>query len=147
VLATELRSCCASGGENCRLFGAAGYNGHLGDLPSQWPIVSLKAITVFRLDGFGMLRGYSVTLGKKRSGDGASRRWIGDLVPSVQRLEHGQPSGTQSNPGWSPFGTSDASHDWWNIGEQNGFARFNLSGNVLNIVWGSPNDGNTGHVL
>jgi hypothetical protein len=58
-------------------------------------------------------------------------------------IELGQPSGTQSNPGWDPFGTSDTSHDWWNIGEQNGFALFNVSGDVLNIVWGSPNDNNT----
>jgi hypothetical protein len=58
-------------------------------------------------------------------------------------LEHGQPSGTQSNPGWNPFDTSDTGHDWWNIGEQNGYARFSMRGNVLNIVWGSPNDNNT----
>ena len=58
-------------------------------------------------------------------------------------IEHGQPSGTQSNPGWDPFGSNDTTHDWFNIGEQNGFVNFNLSGNALNIVWGSPNDNNT----
>jgi hypothetical protein len=52
--------------------------------------------------------------------------------------------GTFSNPGWDPFGTPDAAaHQWWNIGEQNGSAGFNLSGNALTIVWGSPNNDNT----
>ena len=47
-----------------------------------------------------------------------------------------------SNQGWDPFGPADISHHWWNIGN-GGSVGFNLSGNVLNILWGSPNDDNT----
>jgi hypothetical protein len=48
-----------------------------------------------------------------------------------------------SNQGWDPFGPSDTSHHWWNVGEYGGSVGFNLSGKDLNIVWGSPNDNNT----
>ena len=48
-----------------------------------------------------------------------------------------------SNNGWDPFGPSDTSHHWWNIGDYGGSVVFNLSGTGLNIVWGSPNDNNT----
>jgi hypothetical protein len=48
-----------------------------------------------------------------------------------------------SNQGWDPFGPADTSHHWWNIGNIGGSVGFDLSGNVLNIVWGSPNDNNT----
>ncbi|WP_294540005.1 hypothetical protein [uncultured Rhodoblastus sp.] len=44
-----------------------------------------------------------------------------------------------SNQGWDPFGPSDTSHHWWNIGEGGGSVGFNLSGSNLKIVWGSPN--------
>lgn len=46
----------------------------------------------------------------------------------------------QSNNGWSPYGTTDTTHQWWNIGEGGGQVTFNLSGNALNIIWGSPNN-------
>jgi hypothetical protein len=48
-----------------------------------------------------------------------------------------------SNQGWDPFGPSDTSHHWWNIGNSDGSVGFNLSGTDLKIVWGSPNDNNT----
>jgi len=48
-----------------------------------------------------------------------------------------------SNNGWDPFGPNDTTHHWWNIGNVGGSVVFNLSGNVLNIVWGSPNNDNT----
>jgi hypothetical protein len=51
--------------------------------------------------------------------------------------------GGLTNQGWDPFGPDDKSHHWWNIGNGGGSVGFNLSGNVLNIVWGSPNDDNT----
>jgi hypothetical protein len=60
-------------------------------------------------------------------------------------LKTGQPNDIpdQDNPGWGPFGLSDTTHNWWNIGSVNGSAAFNLSGNSLTIVWGSPNNINT----
>jgi hypothetical protein len=64
-------------------------------------------------------------------------------ISSGAVIETGQPSGTQSNPGWSPFGSADTLHTWWNIGEVNGEVDFARSGNTLYIVWGSPNDNNT----
>jgi hypothetical protein len=48
-----------------------------------------------------------------------------------------------SNQGWDPFGPSDTSHHWWNVGNYGGSVGFNLSGSALRIVWGSPNDNNT----
>jgi hypothetical protein len=44
------------------------------------------------------------------------------------------------NPGWNPYGTSDATHSWWNI--EGGTVTFNGSSDALTIVWGSPNDNN-----
>ena len=44
------------------------------------------------------------------------------------------------NPGWSPYGLSDTTHQWWNI--EGGQVTMNGSGNGLTIVWGSPNDNN-----
>jgi hypothetical protein len=44
------------------------------------------------------------------------------------------------NPGWSPYGASDTTHQWWNI--EGGQVTFNEPGNGLTIVWGSPNDNN-----
>jgi len=44
------------------------------------------------------------------------------------------------NPGWSPYGTSDTTHSWWNI--EGGQVTFNGPGDALTIVWGSPNDNN-----
>ena len=44
--------------------------------------------------------------------------------------------------GWDPFGTSDTTNQWWNIGLNNGYATFNTTGSVLSIIWGSPNDDN-----
>ncbi|HVQ69418.1 MAG TPA: PEPxxWA-CTERM sorting domain-containing protein [Bradyrhizobium sp.] len=65
----------------------------------------------------------------------------GNLYASTNtELKTGQPSGSQSNNGWGPFGTTDATHSWWNIGDVNSFAGFNVSGNFLSIVWGSPNN-------
>lgn len=63
------------------------------------------------------------------------------------QIQTGQP-GSNANPipltnmGWDPFGTSDTTHQWWNIGLNNGYAVFNMSGSVLNLIWGSPNDDN-----
>lgn len=45
-----------------------------------------------------------------------------------------------NNQGWDPYGPADTTHHWWNIGNPNGYAGFNISGSVLNIVWGSPNE-------
>lgn len=65
----------------------------------------------------------------------------GNLYASTNtELKTGQPGGSQPNNGWGPFGTSDTTHNWWNIGDVNSFAGFNISGSSLNIVWGSPNN-------
>ena len=62
---------------------------------------------------------------------------------SGAQLQFGQNGPFLSNPGWDPFGPgTDTSHHWWNIGNAFGSVVFNLSGNVLNIVWGSPNNDN-----
>lgn len=58
-------------------------------------------------------------------------------------LVSGQPGGSnpsQPNQGWSPFGTADTTHHWWNLGDNNTSVTFNISG-PLAIVWGSPNNG------
>jgi hypothetical protein len=63
------------------------------------------------------------------------------------QIQTGQP-GSNANPipltnlGWDPFGSSDTTHQWWNIGLNNGYAIFNTTGSVLNLIWGSPNDDN-----
>ena len=63
------------------------------------------------------------------------------------QVQTGQP-GDNANPipltnmGWDPFGTSDHTNQWWNIGLNNGYAIFNMTGSVLNLIWGSPNDDN-----
>jgi hypothetical protein len=58
------------------------------------------------------------------------------------QIQFGQTGTGLTNNGWDPFGpgapTTDTSHHWWNIGNADGSVGFNLSGNVLNIVWGSP---------
>jgi hypothetical protein len=58
------------------------------------------------------------------------------------QVERGQPwqngnAPELANPGWDPYGRSDASHIWWNVEDNS--VTFNLSGHALNIVWGSPN--------
>ncbi|WXU09274.1 PEPxxWA-CTERM sorting domain-containing protein [Bradyrhizobium symbiodeficiens] len=62
----------------------------------------------------------------------------------------GQPSSSLNNPGWDPFGTSDTTHNWINIGNSGVSLTFHLADlmssikdNVLYIVWGSPNGDNT----
>jgi hypothetical protein len=63
------------------------------------------------------------------------------------QIQTGQP-GSNDNPipltnlGWDPFGSSDTTHQWWNIGLINGNVIFNTTGSVLNLIWGSPNDDN-----
>jgi hypothetical protein len=55
----------------------------------------------------------------------------------------GQPGGSnpsQPNQGWDPFGTTDKTHSWYNLGDSNTSVTFNLSGPFA-IVWGSPNNG------
>jgi hypothetical protein len=67
-------------------------------------------------------------------------------VGSVQ-IDVGQPGGSnpsQPNSGWDPYGLTDTTHNWWNLGDGNTSVTFNLSG-PLAIVWGSPNDGRAGH--
>ncbi len=55
-----------------------------------------------------------------------------------------------SNSGWDPFGTSDTTHNWIDIGNSGVSLTFSLASltnsiwnNVLYIVWGSPNGDNT----
>lgn len=55
-----------------------------------------------------------------------------------------------NNPGWDPFGTSDTTHNWIDIGNSGVSLTFSLASlassirnNVLYIVWGSPNGDNT----
>jgi hypothetical protein len=63
------------------------------------------------------------------------------------QIQTGQP-GSNANPlglsnlGWDPFGSTDTTHQWWNIGAVNGNAVFNMTGSILNLIWGSPNDDN-----
>jgi hypothetical protein len=59
------------------------------------------------------------------------------------QIQLGQTGTGLSNNGWDPYGPNDATHHWWNIGDPNGSVGFNLSSNILEIVWGSPNDKNT----
>jgi hypothetical protein len=64
------------------------------------------------------------------------------------QIQTGQPASNPNpipltNLGWSPFGTSDTTHQWWNIGLNNGYANFDIAGSILNLIWGSPNDDNT----
>ena len=63
-------------------------------------------------------------------------------VGSVQ-IDVGQPGGSnpsQPNSGWDPYGTTDKTHNWWNLGDNNTSVTFNTSGPFA-IVWGSPNNG------
>mgnify|MGYP001553787153 CR=1 FL=1 len=92
--------------------------------------------------------------------DGIDVTYVGDTsapMPNVAQpgasssfgaqIQTGQP-GTNANPipltnmGWDPFGTSDTTNQWWNIGLNNGYAIFNISGSSLSLIWGSPNDDN-----
>lgn len=63
------------------------------------------------------------------------------------QIQHGQP-GDNANPipltnmGWDPFGSSEHTNEWWNIGLNNGYAIFKVTGSALNLIWGSPNDDN-----
>jgi len=63
-------------------------------------------------------------------------------MAQIQIGQVGQPGNPPQlgNPGWDPFGLSDATHSWWNI--EGGAVTMNESGNALTIVWGSPNDNN-----
>ena len=51
------------------------------------------------------------------------------------------------NPGWDPYGQApgfapDNTHTWWNV--KSGAVTFDLSGDTLDMVWGSPNNGSEG---
>ena len=65
------------------------------------------------------------------------------LPTTGAQLNFGVNNSGLSNNGWDPFGPTDTSHHWWNIGNVDSSVVFNLSGNILNIVWGSPNNNNT----
>ena len=55
----------------------------------------------------------------------------------------GQPGGANPyapNPGWDPYGLSDTTHHWINIGDNSTGGIYNLTGGLLSIIWGSPND-------
>ncbi|MBR0995475.1 PEP-CTERM sorting domain-containing protein [Bradyrhizobium japonicum] len=68
----------------------------------------------------------------------------------IAAIETGQPGGCGlSNCGWSPFGTADNAHSWWDIGNA-GSVTFSIASlassikdGVLYVVWGSPNGDNT----
>ena len=49
------------------------------------------------------------------------------------------------NNGWDPYGLTDTSHHWIDVGDNDTGGIYNLSGSILNIVWGSPNDNANGH--
>jgi PEP-CTERM motif len=55
----------------------------------------------------------------------------------LAQMQIGSPGTLPGNPGWDPYGTGDTTHPWWNI--YSGSVTFNLSGDELNLVWGSPN--------
>jgi PEP-CTERM motif len=55
----------------------------------------------------------------------------------VAQIQTGSPGTLPANAGWDPYGPADQSHQWWNL--YSGSVTFNLSGNDLNMVWGSPN--------
>jgi hypothetical protein len=67
-----------------------------------------------------------------------------DVVgPGPVTLNVGQPGGSNPvapNQGWDPWGLSDTTHQWVNVGNNNSGGVYNLSGSTLSIVWGSPND-------
>ena len=46
---------------------------------------------------------------------------------------------TGLNPGWDPYGASDTTHEWIDIGNGYTDAVYDYSGSTLEIVWGSPN--------
>ncbi len=61
------------------------------------------------------------------------------------QVQFGQVSGPMNppefgNPGWNPFGLSDATHNWWNV--EGGTVMISGASSILTIVWGSPNDDN-----
>ncbi len=58
-------------------------------------------------------------------------------------LNVGQPGGSNPpapNPGWDPWGLSDTTRQWVNVGNDNSGGIYNFSGEHLSIVWGSPNN-------
>jgi hypothetical protein len=63
--------------------------------------------------------------------------------PGPVTLNIGQPGGGNPpapNQGWDPYGLSDTTHSWINVGNDNTGAFYAFSGSTLTIVWGSPNN-------
>lgn len=83
--------------------------------------------------------------------DGITANLAQPAVPGPNAVNWvGQPNGTcgLSNCGWNPFGTSDATHNWINIGNAGsltfdlGLLANSIKDNVLYLIWGSPNGDN-----
>jgi len=82
--------------------------------------------------------------------DGITANLAQPLVAGPAVNWTGQPTGGcgLSNCGWDPFGTSDTTHHWIDIGNP-GSLTFSLldlassiKNNILYVVWGSPNGDN-----
>jgi hypothetical protein len=117
----------------------------------------LYAVTFATMVGFGFSADASpITFVNYGQSDGITANLIQPNVNSTPGAlnEVGQPTplpaNGMSNAGWDPFGTSDLTHNWINIGSPGVSLTFNLAdlassirNNVLFLVWGSPNGDNT----
>jgi PEP-CTERM motif len=115
---------------------------------------SLYAAALAAIVGFsGSANAATITFTNYGQSDGitANLTQPGVSTPGAANMV-GQPvpvSGL-SNSGWDPFGTSDTTHNWIDIGNSGVSLTFSLASlassikdNVLYIVWGSPNGDNT----
>ena len=70
------------------------------------------------------------------------------IIGTSVTANKGQPGGANPyapNAGWDPYGLSDTTHHWTDIGDSNTGAIYNYSGSLLSMIWGSPNDDSEGH--
>ncbi len=73
----------------------------------------------------------------------AQPNYVSLIGPGPVTLNVGQPGGSNPpapNQGWDPYGLSDTTHNWINVGNDNTGAFYDFSGSTLSIVWGSPNN-------
>jgi len=111
----------------------------LGVIGAAATILGVSAASAVTIDGitvneYGRVNPAGPDYAQPGVGTGTAQIQIGQvnvMPPNPPEFE---------NPGWSPYGTSDTTHSWWNI--EGGQVTFNGPGDALTIVWGSPNDNN-----